>query len=309
MMHALWSVVAGCAIAALAACPEPADSDAAAGDAGRDAAHDGSAATDGTAQDSALADRTAVDAAGRDGGWYRPGVATTWQWQLTGTVNTNYDVDLYDIDLFETELAFNQSLQTAGRRVLCYFSAGSAENWRPDYGQFASGDLGNDLDGWAGERWVDVRSTNVRNIMLARLDQAQNKGCDGVEPDNVEGIGNNPGIDYTANDQLAYIRFLATAAHDRGLAIALKNDLPQVTALVDAVDLMVNEECHQFGTECDLLQPFINAGKPVLNAEYANSLSAAQNLATTLCPQALSENFRTLILPLDLDDAFRVSCD
>ena len=34
---------------------------------------------------------------------------------------------------------------------------------------------------------------------------------------------------YQADDQLAYNRFLANAAHTRGLAIALKNDLDQVT--------------------------------------------------------------------------------
>lgn len=52
-----------------------------------------------------------------------------------------------------------------------------------------------------------------------------------------------------------------------------------------------------------------DAGKPVFNAEYADNLSQAQNLGTTLCPTALSQNFRTLILPWDLDDSFWVSCD
>ena len=36
------------------------------------------------------------------GEWYRPAVASTWQWQLVGAVNTDYAVDLYDIDLFDT---------------------------------------------------------------------------------------------------------------------------------------------------------------------------------------------------------------
>lgn len=33
-------------------------------------------------------------------GWH-PTVTTTWQWQLLGTVNVGYDVDVYDIDLFD----------------------------------------------------------------------------------------------------------------------------------------------------------------------------------------------------------------
>ena len=34
--------------------------------------------------------------------WWKPGVNTTWQWQLTGTLNTSYNVDVYDVDLFDT---------------------------------------------------------------------------------------------------------------------------------------------------------------------------------------------------------------
>jgi hypothetical protein len=144
--------------------------------------------------------------------------------------------------------------------------------------------------------------------MLARLDLARSKGCDGVEPDNVDAYDNDPGLAFDGDDQLDYNRFLASAAHARGLAIALKNDLLQVADLVNHFDLQVNEQCHQF-TECGELQPFLDQGKPVLNAEYANSLGAAQTRAGALCPQALDEGIRTLILPLDLDDAFRVSCD
>lgn len=42
--------------------------------------------------------------------------------------------------------------------------------------------------------------------MQARLDLAVQKGCDGVEPDNVDGYQNNSGFPLTAQDQLAYNR-------------------------------------------------------------------------------------------------------
>ena len=32
-----------------------------------------------------------------------PPQRTSWQWQLNGRVNQSYDVDMYDIDLFETD--------------------------------------------------------------------------------------------------------------------------------------------------------------------------------------------------------------
>ena len=60
--------------------------------------------------------------------WYRPPVSVTWQWQLDGVVNEDYDVDLYDIDLFDSSLELIQRLQTSGKKVICYFSAGSYED-------------------------------------------------------------------------------------------------------------------------------------------------------------------------------------
>lgn len=44
-----------------------------------------------------------------------------------------------------------------GRKVICYFSAGSYENWRPDRHDFPSDVLGNNLEHWEGEKWLDIR--------------------------------------------------------------------------------------------------------------------------------------------------------
>ena len=243
-----------------------------------------------------------------EGEWYQPVAATTWQWQLTGTINTAYDVDVYDIDLFDSSTTLIARLQTSGKKVICYFSAGSSEDWLDDFADFDASDMGNDLDGWAGEKWLDIRSANVHTIMLARLDVAQTKGCDGVEPDNMDGFTNNPGFSLTADDQLAYNRFIANAAHERGLSVGLKNDGGQAAELVDYFDFSVNEECHDY-EECSDLAPFTAQDKPIFNAEYVDRSSEADTLSETLCPAARSENIRTLILPWDLDDSFRVSCE
>ena len=77
--------------------------------------------------------------------------------------------------------------------------------------------------------------------MEARLDTAVAKGCDGVEPDNIDGYINESGFDLSGSDQITYNQFLATAAHERGLMIGLKNDLDQIEALVDSFDFAVNE--------------------------------------------------------------------
>jgi hypothetical protein len=240
--------------------------------------------------------------------WWKPGLNTTWQWQLSGTLDTAYNVDVYDIDLFDTSPQTIAQLKGQGRKVVCYFSAGSSENWRPDFGSFQSTDMGQALDGWAGERWLDTRSVNVRSIMLTRLDLAVSKGCDGVEPDNVDGYGNKTGFPLTAATQFDYNKYLANAAHARGLAIALKNDVDQLAALEPWFDMALNEQCNQYN-ECGGYTAFTSKGKPVFNAEYAAKYKNNTNGARDkLCKAMNAAKIRTLVLPLDLNDAYRYSC-
>src|SRR5688572_22053493 len=68
---------------------------------------------------------------------WRPAPNTTWQWQLTALpVDTAVDVEMFDIDLFENSSAVVGALHAAGRKVVCYMSAGSWEDWRPDAAHF-----------------------------------------------------------------------------------------------------------------------------------------------------------------------------
>ncbi|WP_456382836.1 endo alpha-1,4 polygalactosaminidase [Hydrogenimonas sp.] len=239
--------------------------------------------------------------------WYRPDVNTTWQWQLSGRVNLSYDVELYDIDLFDSEISLIDALHDAGRRVVCYFSAGSFEAWREDAGNFPPEVLGRALEGWEGERWLDIRSPEVRKIVERRLDLAVEKGCDGVEPDNVDGYTNETGFPLTYTDQLDYNRFLADEAHRRGLSIALKNDLEQIEDLRPWFDFALNESCHLYD-ECDRLKPFVDVGKPVFNAEYSRVYLSDPSSRASLCEDAEKRGFHTLILPPELDDTYRYSC-
>jgi hypothetical protein len=237
-----------------------------------------------------------------------PQVTDTWQWQLTGTINTGYNVKVYDIDLFDAPDSVLATLRSQGKRIVCYFSAGSAENWRSDYSKFKASDKGHTLDGWAGERWVDTRSANVRNIMKARLDKAKARGCDGVEPDNVDAYQNDPGFPLTASTQLDYNRFLAREAHARGLKVGLKNDVDQLAALAPSFDFAVNEQCNEYN-ECGGYSVFTKAGKPVFNAEYKAKWRSDATARAQMCSKARGMNLRTLVLPLNLNDAFRYSCD
>lgn len=241
------------------------------------------------------------------GDWYRPAIQLSWQWQLIGPINTNYAVQLYDIDLFDTTAQQIKAIQQTGAAVICYFSAGSYENWRSDVTDIPASALGRTLDGWEDERWFDIRHAAVKTLMLSRMQLAKQKGCDGVEPDNVDGYTNTTGFNLTANDQLTFNRYLANTAHSLNLSVGLKNDVDQIEELVSYFDFAVNEQCFEYD-ECETMVPFVRAGKPVLNAEYAERY--VDNIAerNTLCEKANDNRFSTLILPLDLDDTFRYSC-
>jgi hypothetical protein len=234
------------------------------------------------------------------GDWWQPAPGTTWQWQLSGGIDTSYDVEMYDIDLFEAPPEVIKQLQDAGRTVICYFSAGSWEDWRPDAGAFPPELLGKPLQGWPGERWLDIRQIELlAPLMTARLDLAVDKGCDGVEPDNIDGYQINSGFPLEYADQLNYNRWLAAQAHARGLSIGLKNDLEQIPDLLDDFDWALNEECFSYH-ECDLLLPFISAGKAVFGVEY--ELDTAD-----FCPQANAMGFSFLRKNWELD-AWRIDC-
>jgi hypothetical protein len=226
--------------------------------------------------------------------WWQPTPGNSWQIQLNEAPDISVDADIFDVDLWETPQKSIDTIHQRGGRVICYFSAGSRENWRPDAKQFPANAVGQPLDGWAGGRWLDIRADAVRAIMEQRLDLAQSKNCDAVDPDNVDGYTAKTGFGLTAAEQQNYNLFLANAAHDRGLAVGLKNDVEQIPALVDSFDFAVNEECFRYH-ECGTLSPFIQSGKAVFQIEYGKP-----RLARQICPKARQLGFDTLVKQLSL---------
>ncbi|MEV0690128.1 endo alpha-1,4 polygalactosaminidase [Streptomyces sp. NPDC050388] len=202
------------------------------------------------------------------GGLWRPRPGLAWQWQLDGRADPSAEVPVYDIDGFENTAADVARLHRDGRKVICYINVGAWEDFRPDRDAFPRSVLGR-TNGWQGERWLDIRRIPVlKPIMERRFDMCRDKGFDAVEPDLMEGYDHDTGFPLTAADQLRYNRMIADIAHERGLSVGLKNDLPQIPQLVDDFDFAVNEECAQYG-ECAELTPFIEAGKAVFHVEYA----------------------------------------
>nr|WP_245984373.1 endo alpha-1,4 polygalactosaminidase [Streptomyces tateyamensis] len=201
------------------------------------------------------------------GAIWHPAPGTAWQWQLGGSVDQSVDVPVYDIDGFENGADVVAALHAKGRKVICYVNAGSWESFRPDAAAFPNSVEGSG-NGWKGEKWLDIRQLDVLRPLLAkRFDMCKGKGFDAVEPDLLDAYVNKSGFPLTADQQLAFNRMVAGLAHDRGLGVALKNDLDQIPALVNDFDFAVNEQCAEY-SECDKLTPFIQQGKAVLHVEY-----------------------------------------
>ncbi len=239
--------------------------------------------------------------------WWQPTADVSWQWHLTDLpLDQSFDADMYDIEMFDNDAGTVADLHAQGHIAICYISAGSWEDWRPDVDQFPASVIGNDYEGWPGEKWLDIRQIDLlAPIMRARLDQCQAKGFDGVEPDNIDGYTNDTGFPLTYQDQLNFNIWLAGEAHARGLSIGLKNDGDQAEDLVSYFDWALTEDCFA-GDWCEEMAPFITAGKAVFAAEYTDRLTINQFLHQ-VCPQAETMNFNLIFKNRRLD-AWRLAC-
>lgn len=244
---------------------------------------------------------TTTSAPAKQDGWWRPTKGLSWQWQLDGEpIDVSVDAEVFDVDLFETPAATIRTLHDRGRKVICYLSAGSWEPYRPDAGDFPASVKGGAVEGWPDERWLDIRQVDVlRPLMAKRFDLCKRKGFDAIEPDWLDNHTQDTGFAITGADQLRYNRMLADLAHERGLAIGLKNDLDQAADLADLYDFAVVEQCAEFD-ECDMLRPFLDRNKPVFHAEY--------NLETSeFCATSKRLGLSSIRKKLELD-AWRQTC-
>ena len=264
------------------------------------------------------------------GACWHPALNTRWQYQLqavsgynpTGGINVGIVAtpytgvspvapSVFDIDLFVDEsvsgnnitpnTAAVNAIHAAGKKAICYVSAGTWENWRADAGQFPRSVLGN-KNGWPGEKWLDIRQTSVLlPIMEARVQKCRLAGFDGVEWDNVDGYSNRTGFPLRYVDQITYDAQLANLAHKYGLTVALKNDVEQLADLGRYFDYAVNEQCQQYGECGGYTTYFLANGKTVFQVEYKLNLNR-------FCPAANAENRNAILKSFDLFDTPYTPC-
>ncbi|QWW18882.1 endo alpha-1,4 polygalactosaminidase [Schaalia sp. 19OD2882] len=219
--------------------------------------------------------------------WWHPEQGLTWHLQLQGEVTPeSLQVDVADLDGEQTTAQMVRTLRERGVRTICYIDAGSFEQWRSDAHRFPSDILGEPLEDWPGQRWVDVRRLDaLLPIMQARINHCADKGFDAVDADDVDGYQNDTGFDLDPAAAATYVGELARLSHLRGLAFGLKN-APELLATVDQdIDFAVNEQCaHRH--ECHLWDALTTSGRPVFAVHYPNadSRGTQEPLDESQCP-------------------------
>jgi hypothetical protein len=183
----------------------------------------------------------------------------------------------------------------------------------PDYQQYVDFDRR-----WTGVSWEPVQSPVPERVLgelqpregrfafmlqmlRARTDRVAATGFDGIEYDIVDTFAQGArwtGFEVDAETQLDYNTALAEMAHADGLSAALKNDGTQIAELLPYFDYAINEQCFQYD-ECagggypkPAWRAFIDAGKPVFEAEYRLD-------PTEFCPQANRWGFSSIVKALD----------
>jgi hypothetical protein len=241
--------------------------------------------------------------AGSAGRWV-PSPGTTYQIQYDGTYTTTIPADVYDVDMFDAPVKYIQQLHAMGRKVVCYISVGTWENWRPDAGAFPKSVLGKPDGGWPGERWLDVTQTQILEpIMAARLQECKKKGFDGVDPDNIDGYQNKTGFTITPQQQLAYDTWVAQEAHALGLTADQKNDNNQVAQLSGVFDYAVTEQCWTQGW-CGQFAVYTARGALVIDIEYG---TPPARFAAKACADVAKYDENAILKHLSLN-AWIVTC-
>ena len=254
---------------------------------------------------------------------WTPAIGERWQYQLQGGVNASitaapngggapvapkvFDIDLYASDGTTPNAAGVAQVHGIGAHAICYVDAGTYEDFRPDAADYTTFDascggcLLGKTNGWPGEKWLNVNDdkgqrTFILSELSKRLDKCVAANFDGVEFDNVDGYANDTGFTIAAQTQEDFDKAIAALAHQKGLSVALKNDVDQISDLAPFFDYAVNEQCFEF-SECDQYAPFLNQGKAVFNVEYNAQPSAFCAPAITLEMSAIKKDLALADVP------------
>ncbi|ORX57831.1 hypothetical protein BCR36DRAFT_409294 [Piromyces finnis] len=183
--------------------------------------------------------------------------------------------DIVEIDIIHEDHL--KEFHKLGKKVICYFSGGTAEDFRDDYKEYFKheGLVKNKYPEWDGERFVDVRKDSLKPIIKARMQKAINMGCDAIDVDNLDlyqarPVKNEWSNPLTKEEAITFATWVGNTAHSMGIAVGLKNCFDIVDNVGKYFDFGISEDCAR-KSECQYYKNFIKTGKPVFAINYSLS--------------------------------------
>ena len=229
---------------------------------------------------------------------YIPAAGVRWLADLDGPVDIQQEADLFYLDAELQEPEDLAALRAQGRHYFCYLSGGSLESFRGDADEFPAAVIGNALVDYPRERWLDVRTAAVRELMARRVTTLAGLGCAGIAPSSLSVHLADTGFDLSLNDALDYARWLAERVHAAGMSAGLSGSLELTGELWPTFDFGLAIGCVD-NTGCSEFEPFESAKKAVLHVELGDAVDAPN-----LCKAAKALGFNALIS----DPAFTGRC-
>jgi hypothetical protein len=201
----------------------------------------------------------------------------SWDWTITGTIDTSLDVVMYDIDWEDAPQSVVSQLKSKGKKLACYIDVGTAENWRSDFKKFPKEVQGKLINPpWTDQYWLDARRLDIlMPIMIERFKVCKAKGFDTTQYDDLQGWDpesepDGTGFPLTEQDIIDYTVLLADESKSMGMGAAFENNYNSTKELEPYTDWYIMEEGERWG-ETSYTAPYRNAGKAVFAAEYTDN--------------------------------------
>lgn len=235
--------------------------------------------------------------------YYKPTIGDTFEWRLDsiGLNEVNqYSCDIIDIDAFSASKELIDAFHARGIKVIAYISVGTIENYRPDAALLPTDIIGEIYPSWPDERFLNIREIDkMRAFISSRFDMIKQKGFDGIEPDNMDGYGEENGFQLTLDDTKLFCDWIIEEAHSRGLSIGQKNTEELVPVMYKKFDWVLTEDVFDANTQNDYSQ-YISLGKPVFSAEYTDAMGIS-DFNSLVCPLANQMKYYAFLKHRDLN--------
>ncbi|ORX86134.1 hypothetical protein BCR32DRAFT_199337 [Anaeromyces robustus] len=214
---------------------------------------------------------------------WKPTQGMTWNYVLGHSVDIKIEkAQVLDVDVNKS-VGTIEEYHKAGKKVICYFSGGTLENFRDDKDDFyaVKGLVRNTYEAWADEKWLDIRKADLKPLIKRRMETAVKKNCDAIEVDNLDAYQFDEVKSWddplTKKDLINYAIWLGKTAHELGISIGLKNALFMIDEVSNYFDFAINESCAALShPECHLYKNFLKQGKAVFGITY-NGFSRYQS--------------------------------